>query len=146
MKFLRIPLVIFLLLTLAVFIVSNVFTITGTAPMIAIPVVITKDGKQITPDSLISFKFAFSEKANRELKLSTPTALKDAHWLQEYFLVQAPFTIIYGSLFSREKISPEYRYLFLMLSFKDGKNLSLSLPVLSDTRLNSPLYLDISEK
>lgn len=130
-------------LVIAYVILSNVSGVTGIAPMLAMPVVVVRDGALVQARDVRSFQYQFSEAQTSFEPNTSLEGMKDARVYGEGFLVEAPFTRMRAWMFDRTTISPQYRSLRIRLVFRDGTALSLALPVLSDTALNRSIQIDI---
>ncbi len=119
------------------------FSSRARGPMLAMPVVVARDGVLIQAQDIRSFQYQFAEVQGPEGKASPVEGMRDAKTWGDGFLVDAPFTESWPWMFGRTTISPQYRSLRLRLVFLDGTTLSLSLPVISDTALNRPIRIDL---
>ena len=130
------------IIALGVFVLAS-FNVTGTGQMIAMPVVITKDGAELSSKDIKLLEYAFRE-SKTSFEGISHDALQPAKPLQKWFLVDAPFSVIKTTL--RKTTKPEYRSLTLRLALVDGQTFTLSIPVVSDAELNTPIQIDISTK
>lgn len=112
--------------------------------MLAMPVVVARDGVLVRAVEIRSFQYQFAETKTSFEEAATGGGMKDARPYGDYFLVEAPFTRMRAWMFDRTTISPQYRSLRIRLVFLDGTALSLALPVISDTALNRPIRIDLS--
>jgi len=139
----HIILICIVLAALAFIVAPVVFSTTSSGPMLAMPIFLTRDGKKIPAEEIQSMRYRFSETRTSFDPINTEQ-MKDAKPFQTGFLVDAPFTTTRSWMFGRPSTTPEYRSLTLQLSLVDGETYTMCLPILSDTRLNSPVQLEIS--
>lgn len=111
--------------------------------MLAMPVMVARDGVLVRAGEIRSFQYQFAEMETSYGKNATSDGMKDARAYGDNFLVEAPFTRMRSWMFGRTTISPRYRSLRIKVVFLDGTTLSLAMPVISDTALNRPIQIDL---
>jgi len=135
---------LFALLAVVAFIVTPiVFSITASGRMLVMPVILTRDGEALSAKDLRSVRYIFRESSTSFERINIEE-MKDAKPIEKGFYVEAPYSTTRSWMFGRPSISPEYRSLTIQLSLVGGETFTMNVPVLSDTRLNSPIQLDIS--
>jgi len=144
-KIRRILLIIVALAALTFFITPVVFSISSVGPMVAMPLILTRNGEPIPRMEIELLQYAFREAPTSFDRISLEQ-LKDAKAFQIGFLVDAPSTTTRTWIFGRPSTSPEYRSLTIRLSLINGEAFTMSIPVLSDTALNLPIQIDITTK
>ncbi len=118
--------------------------VSGYAPMVAMPVKITRGGQAIAAGEVVSVQYAFSERTTSEAQQTPPSPWQEAKVLQdEFYLVDAPFTVMNRWGPFGASISPLYRSLTLRITLKHGGTATVIYPVLSDTKLNQAIYVDM---
>lgn len=143
MKARNIIIVVALTLMLIIIAAPIVFSTSGIAPSLAMPVKITRNGHPLPVDELASIQYAFSEKGTQEV-LPLASSSKNAETFQDgYYIVRADFSSIRKTMFSAWTTSPQYRSLALRITLRNGNSLSVAYPVISDTKLNTPIYIDL---
>jgi hypothetical protein len=133
------------LIAAVLFLVPVVFRRTFVGPMVAMPLILTRDGNPIPAKEIESLRYAFRETPTSFERISVEQ-MKDAKPFLIGFLVDAPYTTTRTWMFGPRSTTPEYRSLTIQLTFVAGDSFTMSIPVLSDTALNSPIQIDVSSK
>jgi hypothetical protein len=121
-------------------------TLRITAPMIDIPIIITRNGKEVAQEQIRKVQYSVSVDLPKPTEEIREKSLREARNDQGFYFIAAAFTIYRsGFFFPSTTVKPDYHSVFLRITFADGKILSSSFPIISDTRENHPLYIDLSE-
>jgi len=136
-------LVLVVLAALAFVAVPVVFSVTSSGPMVAMPLILTRADEPITAKEIRSVRYIFRETRTSFERINIDQ-MKEAKPFRTGFLLDAPYTKNRSWMFGPTSTSPEYRSLTIQLALVDGETFTMSIPVLSDTALNSPIHLDIS--
>jgi hypothetical protein len=117
-----------------------------TAPMLSIPILITRNGQEVPSSEIRSVQYLFDVHPPQSPQDVSPNHLRDASTLDRYYLIGAPFSIRRkGLIFTTTEVEPEIRSVFLRIAFSDGSTASLSFPVLSDRRESVPMFIDLGD-
>jgi hypothetical protein len=118
------------------------------APMLSIPVAITRNGQEVAPTQIQSVRYLVGVNPPDSPEDISDRSLRDANLISgaNFYLIAASFSIYrYGSVSPSTEVKPDFRSVFLRVTFTDGKAFSLSFPVVADSRLNMPMYIDFSD-
>ena len=117
-----------------------------TAPMLSMPILITRNGQEVPASQIRSVQYLFGVNPPKAPQEVSGGVLREANESDGYYLIGAPFTIYRsGVIFTSTVVKPEIRSVFLRVTFTDGNTVSMSFPVLSDRRENVPMFVDLGD-
>lgn len=116
------------------------------APMLGIPVLITRDGREVQPAEIRAVQYRIDESRPKPPNEMHSKDLRDATVMEGYYFIAASFSIYYhGSDRTHPEVKPAFQSVFLRVTFADGKTVSMSYPIISDTRENTEIHVDLSD-
>jgi hypothetical protein len=117
-----------------------------TAPAIGIPLFITRNGQEVPPDQIKHVQYQIAEDVPKSQADYRISGLQEAtHDQNGYYRLGAGFSIYRYVLFPHTEVKPDFRSISLYITFGDGKMITMKFPILSDTRENLPMYVDLSD-
>jgi hypothetical protein len=129
-----------IIVALALLIIPNIANVTGTAPMLELPLLLRNRGKIVPHEEIRLIQYRFDEGPTNWDPLKERADMKEASPLGDGFLIHAPFTIMnYGG---KKTISPRYRSLLIRVILVNGHSFSMSVPVISDKTFDHPIQID----
>jgi len=136
---------VFFVVILLVVVLPIVTNTTSSAPMLDMPLILTRNGKPLPPEEIQSLQYEFREAPTSFEPTVQPGKMKDAQPFQNIgFRLAAPFSITRYGMFGKKTIKPEYHSLHLQLTLVDGTALNLNFPVISDTALKTPIQIELN--
>lgn len=143
----KISLLLVVGILLAYLIIDNYSYYSLRAPMVAIPLFITRNGAALLTTEIRSVRYVIDRKPAQSAAQMHDTELREAIALcEDCYYLTAPFTHSRcGRFFAYTTVTPEYHSVFLRIVFADGKVVALSCPVISDSHQRPQIHVDLSE-